>query len=148
MQSGCHKKTAIKRQHTGDMSRSIPQQTIEWIVHQARTGQPPEVLLKPLIDDGWEEHDAIEAVEHAVRDYLDVHARESGLPPSVPVPSPIELNGASVLDAGDRQVHVMANMFLPRVIILGGLLDVARSEERRVGQECVSTCRYRWSPYQ
>src|SRR3546814_20780046 len=24
----------------------------------------------------------------------------------------------------------------------------ARSEERRVGQECVSTCRARWSPYQ
>src|SRR3546814_14021914 len=24
---------------------------------------------------------------------------------------------------------------------------VARSEERRVGQECVSTCRSRWSPY-
>src|SRR3546814_16584920 len=23
----------------------------------------------------------------------------------------------------------------------------ARSEERRVGQECVSTCRYRWCPY-
>src|SRR3546814_16033064 len=24
---------------------------------------------------------------------------------------------------------------------------VSRSEERRVGKECVSTCRYRWSPY-
>src|SRR3546814_4080498 len=24
---------------------------------------------------------------------------------------------------------------------------VRRSEERRVGKECVSTCRYRWSPY-
>src|SRR3546814_3747565 len=24
---------------------------------------------------------------------------------------------------------------------------IRRSEERRVGQECVSTCRYRWSPY-
>src|SRR3546814_1723715 len=24
---------------------------------------------------------------------------------------------------------------------------LARSEERRVGKECVSTCRYRWSPY-
>src|SRR3546814_15096434 len=24
---------------------------------------------------------------------------------------------------------------------------VARSEERRVGKECVSTCRFRWSPY-
>src|SRR3546814_18933968 len=26
-------------------------------------------------------------------------------------------------------------------------LQVMRSEERRVGKECVSTCRYRWSPY-
>src|SRR3546814_6031506 len=26
-------------------------------------------------------------------------------------------------------------------------LDDARSEERRVGKECVSTCRSRWSPY-
>src|SRR3546814_6844858 len=25
--------------------------------------------------------------------------------------------------------------------------DIERSEERRVGKECVSTCRYRWSPY-
>src|SRR3546814_15847846 len=29
----------------------------------------------------------------------------------------------------------------------GGEGDVARSEERRVGKECVSTCRSRWSPY-
>src|SRR3546814_6982240 len=27
------------------------------------------------------------------------------------------------------------------------LSDGFRSEERRVGQECVSTCRSRWSPY-
>src|SRR3546814_13254562 len=26
------------------------------------------------------------------------------------------------------------------------VLDEARSEERRVGKECVSTCRSRWSP--
>src|SRR3546814_3070268 len=26
-------------------------------------------------------------------------------------------------------------------------LQVRRSEERRVGKECVSTCRSRWSPY-
>src|SRR3546814_3586313 len=25
--------------------------------------------------------------------------------------------------------------------------DISRSEERRVGTECVSTCRSRWSPY-
>src|SRR3546814_12383991 len=28
-----------------------------------------------------------------------------------------------------------------------GRSAAARSEERRVGKECVSTCRYRWSPY-
>src|SRR3546814_11357333 len=27
------------------------------------------------------------------------------------------------------------------------LIVVARSGERRVGKECVSTCSYRWSPY-
>src|SRR3546814_9446968 len=27
------------------------------------------------------------------------------------------------------------------------VLVSVRSEERRVGKECVSTCRYRWSPY-
>src|SRR3546814_8969826 len=26
-------------------------------------------------------------------------------------------------------------------------LEIDRSEERRVGKECVSTCRSRWSPY-
>src|SRR3546814_13443365 len=26
-------------------------------------------------------------------------------------------------------------------------VDLPRSEERRVGKECVSTCRSRWSPY-
>src|SRR3546814_14962957 len=33
-----------------------------------------------------------------------------------------------------------------RAIIDGGKLH-ERSEERRVGNECVSTCRSRWSPY-
>src|SRR3546814_2014991 len=39
----------------------------------------------------------------------------------------------------------------PRKVRLPGLSFLAtesiRSEERRVGKECVSTCRSRWSPY-
>src|SRR3546814_18070402 len=31
--------------------------------------------------------------------------------------------------------------------VSGYLVDEARSEARRVGKECVSTCRSRWSPY-
>src|SRR3546814_20532179 len=32
-------------------------------------------------------------------------------------------------------------------IIVGSFVYAFRSEERRVGKECVSTCRSRWSPY-
>src|SRR3546814_2188743 len=32
-------------------------------------------------------------------------------------------------------------------LVANGLEEIGRSEERRVGKECVSTCRSRWSPY-
>src|SRR3546814_5050825 len=35
----------------------------------------------------------------------------------------------------------------PHFVRLLGESDLVRSEERRVGKECVSTCRSRWSPY-
>src|SRR3546814_11233930 len=35
----------------------------------------------------------------------------------------------------------------PALALLQQTLSDARSEERRVGKECVSTCRSRWSPY-
>src|SRR3546814_8864384 len=37
----------------------------------------------------------------------------------------------------------LGDLVVPR---LGGI-EPFRSEERRVGKECVSTCRSRWSPY-
>src|SRR3546814_14297726 len=48
------------------------------------------------------------------------------------------------LGAGDQRCHLLLLDHLP--VDVG--LDVrVRSEERRVGKECVSTCRSRWSPY-
>src|SRR3546814_4136982 len=44
------------------------------------------------------------------------------------------------LDRGDR---ALARSQVQHVARLGH----PRSEERRVGKECVSTCRSRWSPY-
>src|SRR3546814_7541949 len=41
----------------------------------------------------------------------------------------------------------LAAMPRPRFIPLLLVLAATRSEERRVGKECVSTCRSRWSPY-
>src|SRR3546814_16497138 len=44
---------------------------------------------------------------------------------------------------GDRVALAMRN--LPEWPI--AFFSITRSEERRVGTECVSTCRSRWSPY-
>src|SRR3546814_18657810 len=49
------------------------------------------------------------------------------------------------LDSGSR-AGVFQNLGDFWVFDLNVELSV-RSEERRVGQECVSTCRYRWSQY-
>src|SRR3546814_13376283 len=43
----------------------------------------------------------------------------------------------------------LLSILLPRFGLEGAAAAnvVVRSEERRVGKECVSTCRSRWSPY-
>src|SRR3546814_6906405 len=60
--------------------------------------------------------------------------------------------GAAVQGSPANAVAWLANTlgrldmpFLAGEVILSGALG--RSEERRVGKECVSTCRSRWSPY-
>src|SRR3546814_7543922 len=60
----------------------------------------------------------------------------------------VVLVGAVVV-AGHAARHLRRPRALPRHLLepLGGPLLRGRSEERRVGKECVSTCRSRWSPY-
>src|SRR3546814_13710299 len=52
---------------------------------------------------------------------------------------------ASVLISSMFATHTM--VAYPIVSRFGLVKNEARSEERRVGKECVSTCRSRWSPY-
>src|SRR3546814_16599267 len=56
------------------------------------------------------------------------------------------------MDVQEREVSVaelvdaMAAGKLQEAFAVGTAATVTRSEERRVGKECVSTCRSRWSP--
>src|SRR3546814_3851301 len=54
----------------------------------------------------------------------------------VPVVVPIDHQAAIGLDDIEEHVEVNRTSWI-----------FTRSEERRVGKECVSTCRSRWSPY-
>src|SRR3546814_17437086 len=52
------------------------------------------------------------------------------------------------LAAIDAVVEGAIEIAVLDLLIPGDLrVEYARSEERRVGKECVSTCRSRWSPY-
>src|SRR3546814_13232405 len=46
-----------------------------------------------------------------------------------------------------RDVEHTADWLVENGIRTGDRVGVFRSEGRRVGKECVSTCRSRWSPY-
>src|SRR3546814_13384903 len=58
------------------------------------------------------------------------------------------MSARGAADFLSRATAVLAGLF---VLLSIGLATLAatrhRSEERRGGKECVSTCRYRWSPY-
>src|SRR3546814_2848546 len=56
--------------------------------------------------------------------------------------------GGTVTCTGLRRVHNGSHMCFPCTSTgRPAAASHTRSEERRVGKECVSTCRSRWSPY-
>src|SRR3546814_17312979 len=54
------------------------------------------------------------------------------------------LQKVDALELSVRRANCLQN---DNIIYIGDLVH-KRSEERRVGTECVSTCRYRWAGYQ
>src|SRR3546814_18780646 len=73
---------------------------------------------------------------------LDLDARLRGVAHRIALLVGLDLDAEPVafpadLDARDAEA----------VTRLGEVDERGRSEERRVGNECVSTCRSRWSPY-
>src|SRR3546814_5855888 len=55
--------------------------------------------------------------------------------------------GYLLKDGGARQDGRQFRLETSKTVIASRLNLTPRSEERRVGKECVSTCRSRWSPY-
>lgn len=97
--------------------------TLQWLLGQVQAGASPEDVVGAMVGRGWSEDGAVAALEDAMRAHLAAHARDHGLPPPEKVPSPLVMNGPSVIDAGDRQVVVLANMLHPRVVVFGGVLS-------------------------
>jgi prolyl 4-hydroxylase len=101
----------------------------QWIIEQARAGCRPDDVLASMRASGWDEAVAIGALEDTLESHLAEQRQAQLLPPATPVPEP-DLSGApSKVWAHDREVRVLMNLKLPRVVVFGGLLSEAECDE-------------------
>src|SRR3546814_18175781 len=82
--------------------------------------------------------------------YAATAAARLQLPTGKLAPNGVSLWGTPAIDPARRRIYIGTgqNLTPPTTENSDAVqaLDL-RSEERRVGKECVSTCRSRWSPY-
>ena len=98
----------------------------QWIVAQAQAGVPPEQVLEAMMKSGWQEEIAIQALEETLRSHLTEQAKinaQTYQPLPVPVPDAQVAESPSTLRVLDRDVTVLLQMKLPRVLVLGGFLS-------------------------
>src|SRR3546814_13244391 len=89
----------------------------------------------------------IETIAETSRGKLSVHADLETADGRIALAN--LLRSAHVFVQGYRPGALQALGFGPQETarLRPGFVYVSRSEERRVGEECVSTCRSRWSPH-
>ncbi|HEY8010472.1 MAG TPA: 2OG-Fe(II) oxygenase [Rudaea sp.] len=101
----------------------------QWIVNRTLAGAGAEELIAELIAAGWQRKTAIEALKLALSYSAKTGAGAKPQPAmplsDKPVPEPNLLNSPLFVDAGDRQVRVLAAMRKPRLVVFGDLLDAA-----------------------
>ncbi|HEY0884746.1 MAG TPA: 2OG-Fe(II) oxygenase [Ramlibacter sp.] len=110
-------------------TQKVTPQLRQWIVEQAQAGHGAEAVLKAMLAAGWEEDVAVEAMEATLRGHLEQQAVQQGLPPALDVPDPDLDESPLYIDAGDRRVHVVQAMAMPRIVVFGSLLSDAECEE-------------------
>jgi prolyl 4-hydroxylase len=102
-------------------TQAITPELRQWIVSQAAGGQSAQQVLESMLASGWNEDVAIAAMEES----LQQHLIAQGVPVPVPVPEPMPEGAAATLDAGDRQVHVIASLREPRILVFADLASAA-----------------------
>jgi prolyl 4-hydroxylase len=98
------------------MTQTVTPELRQWIIEQARAGFSPEAVLKAMMDVGWEESVATEALEQTLEQYV------AGLAP-VPMPRPDLSGSPRAIDVGDRVVDVLVAMRQPELVVFGNLLS-------------------------
>jgi prolyl 4-hydroxylase len=109
--------------------QNITPELRQWIVDQAKAGRSPDDVLKSMIDSGWTEDVAIDALENTLQGFLKDHAKANGLPVPVPVPEPDLLDAPGSVVVDGHEVKIVITMRNPRVVVFGGLMTEAECDE-------------------
>jgi len=117
-------------------TQAITPELRQWIVAQAEAGFAAPVILQSMVDAGWREETAAQAMESTLRSHLAAVqaipatvATSSAMPAGVKVPAPAIDDSPLYIDVGDRQVHVLQVITSPRVVVFGNLLSDAECDE-------------------
>ena len=117
-------------------TQAITPELRQWIVAQAEAGFAAPVILQSMVDAGWQEETAAQAMESTLRSHLAsmptaqaTTTSSPAMPEGVTVPAPPIDDSPLYIDVGDRQVHVLQVITSPRVVVFGNLLSDAECDE-------------------
>lgn len=101
-----------------------------WVIAQAEAGRRPEEVIAAMRGSGWEEADAMAAMEQVLAGRLDEIAadRQALATPAGPLPEPDLAQSPSQLQVEGHRVQVLATLKRPRVVVFGGLLTGAECD--------------------
>ncbi len=104
----------------------------QWILEQAQAGHSPDAVLQAMVQSGWDEEVALEALEQTLAGFLaERQSATASLPEPVPVPEP-RLDGRARLRLPDgHEVAVVLQMHDPRVVVFSGFLSDAECDALR-----------------
>lgn len=112
------------------MTQTITPELRQWILDQARAQRGPIDVIKSMMESGWAEDVALQAMEEVLGSQIGRgNATPAPMPPPVPVPEP-DLEGlpSSLLIDG-HTVEIVMTMREPRVVVFGNLMTGAECDQ-------------------
>ena len=116
-------------------TQQITPELRQWIIDQATAGHAAGTVLKAMVDSGWHEDVAAQAMEETLQRYLNergVSTEELPVPAVLagkPLPEPDLSGSPCTVHAGDREVQIVMTMHDPRIVVFGGLLSHEECDE-------------------
>jgi prolyl 4-hydroxylase len=88
----------------------------DWIVHNTEVGHSPEALLEKLVQAGWNEAVALEAIEKTLRSRVAALGIRT-------VPEPDLSTSPTIVTVGGRRIEVLLSVKLPRLVVFKQFLS-------------------------